>query len=995
MDVAVAIREPQVWGWMDPKTRAFTEVRDDRLWGWMDPVTETFTEVSTQDIIDNIFNPIDRITRDLRDASRLIDAHEARFLVDCYYSMQVLRISTAHQARTLAKEGEPNLTIVWLQAQFNSLERSVQKALDAYSNSRPEGQWARSITGVGPVIAAGMMSNIDINRAPTVGHIWRFAGLDPTMLWLKGEKRPFNASLKRLCCVPGTAITTRAGPKLIEQISVGDEVLTHRGRWRPVTQVMRNDYAGDVVTLRAQGMGQGGPTVTPNHPVLTKQMRVDRWADSSGRERFRSRPRVQRTGPKAQIDDAKWSEIEVRIAAGERGRRIAEAVGCSEVLVSMIRHGHARQPTEDAATWARADAIVPGWRMLSPTPPTGINQPRIQLTDLPNLHNPATHRDVEVTQDIARLVGLWLGDGHTSENRVIWSFGLHEGMLSSFVMTTLKTAFGIEAREVITDNMRMVRCGSQQLQRWLGENAGKLSHHKRIPAGWLDAGEEVLVGLLRGLFDADGYLGDRPHYTSVSWRLAQSVAQMLRALKIPAVATPLVNTGSFPGRSKVYACSFYRVTPSNPTAFYERVMGEMREPVPTTAVAVWDDVGAWHTARDPVTKPYSGMVYNLEVDEDHSYVADGIAVHNCWILGESFTKVAGLDNDVYGKVFLKRKEYETRKNDNGDYAQQCFESLKKNWKAGAEAPHWYRAEYPQGTVFMLQHAEASLRRKHDQQANRLLDDREAWRKFQAQARAEEQAARLRFLASARVEPGEGMPMLPMGRIHLRAQRYAVKLFLSHFHHVLHVLAFDRPPPQPYIMAMQPERHTHFVPPPNWPPKVPFRDFGRERTRIIEGKSAKKVARITPIIEGKAEEITEAAPKQRGKPNAIAPPVAALPVVEAPPKKRGRPKKVVAPPVVEAPAKRRGRPPGAKAKPPKAIAVVKPPHPPIVFRRATKAEVTQARTAAKAPAMKAKAKAPAKQARSPDKPIWPIPPKPTMSVKRALERSAGKAPAKKR
>jgi hypothetical protein len=44
-----------------------------------------------------------------------------------------------------------------------------------------------------------LSAHIDITKAPTVGHIWRFAGLDPTSRWEKGEKRPWNASLKVLC----------------------------------------------------------------------------------------------------------------------------------------------------------------------------------------------------------------------------------------------------------------------------------------------------------------------------------------------------------------------------------------------------------------------------------------------------------------------------------------------------------------------------------------------------------------------------------------------------------------------------------------------------------------------------------------------------------------------------------------------------------------------------------------------------------------------------
>ena len=58
--------------------------------------------------------------------------------------------------------------------------------------------------GTGPrlwalAIAAGFLAHIDIERAPTVGHIWRFAGLDPTQKWEKKTKRPWNADLKTLC----------------------------------------------------------------------------------------------------------------------------------------------------------------------------------------------------------------------------------------------------------------------------------------------------------------------------------------------------------------------------------------------------------------------------------------------------------------------------------------------------------------------------------------------------------------------------------------------------------------------------------------------------------------------------------------------------------------------------------------------------------------------------------------------------------------------------
>ena len=58
-------------------------------------------------------------------------------------------------------------------------EISIKKALDVFSDTKPEGLWAKSVVGIGPVLAAGLMAHIDIEHCPTVGHIWSFAGLNP------------------------------------------------------------------------------------------------------------------------------------------------------------------------------------------------------------------------------------------------------------------------------------------------------------------------------------------------------------------------------------------------------------------------------------------------------------------------------------------------------------------------------------------------------------------------------------------------------------------------------------------------------------------------------------------------------------------------------------------------------------------------------------------------------------------------------------------------
>ena len=146
---------------------------------------------------------IQRLSRDLKNAAITLSDQEARYLVDIFYASQRDRIRSAHQARTLTENGEPHDVLGWLFSQRETLEKQVARALDAYSASKVPGIWARSIVGVGPIIAAGLLAHIDITKAPTVGHIWRFAGLDPTVKWDKGTKRPWNGALKRLCWLIG------------------------------------------------------------------------------------------------------------------------------------------------------------------------------------------------------------------------------------------------------------------------------------------------------------------------------------------------------------------------------------------------------------------------------------------------------------------------------------------------------------------------------------------------------------------------------------------------------------------------------------------------------------------------------------------------------------------------------------------------------------------------------------------------------------------------
>lgn len=127
---------------------------------------------------------IGRLNQDLLNAISTIGVNEARYLVDSYYAIQDYRKASMNQRRALTKSEEPHQAISWVGSQMTTLENQIKRALAAWADQQVPAQWAQSIVGIGPVISAGLLAHIDISKAPTAGHIWRFAGLDPTVKWL-------------------------------------------------------------------------------------------------------------------------------------------------------------------------------------------------------------------------------------------------------------------------------------------------------------------------------------------------------------------------------------------------------------------------------------------------------------------------------------------------------------------------------------------------------------------------------------------------------------------------------------------------------------------------------------------------------------------------------------------------------------------------------------------------------------------------------------------
>lgn len=177
----------------------------------MTTITDLIVSETDQETLDDIIESDLKIklNKDLRKAANQMGKKEARFLVDSFYIAQKNRVRA--QAQIRAMKQEPCELLMWNHKTQKQLELQLRTALTRWINQFDIGIWAQSNIGIGPILAAGLHAHIDVKMSPTAGGIWRFCGLDPSVKWKKGAKRPHNAAAKLLCWKIGESFVLQKG----------------------------------------------------------------------------------------------------------------------------------------------------------------------------------------------------------------------------------------------------------------------------------------------------------------------------------------------------------------------------------------------------------------------------------------------------------------------------------------------------------------------------------------------------------------------------------------------------------------------------------------------------------------------------------------------------------------------------------------------------------------------------------------------------------------
>ncbi len=221
---------------------------------------------------------------------------------------------------------------------------------------------------------------------------------------------------------------------------------------------------------------------------------------------------------------------------------------------------------------------------------------------------------IALSPEFGRLVGLYLAEGATTPNRVTWTFAAKEAeTLVAETVRLIEQVLGAKARLQYRPNNSVNVVLYGKLWKTLFERLfGTGSAEKRLPGELASGPPEFLRALLNGWLDGDGFRRRTHVYVStVSHRLALDMYAIAQTLGL----RPVLNT---------------RVAVRNRYARARRRLYELEiaegggKNLPEQT-----DVCVWRKVREVIFESFAGVVYNMHVEGDESYVAEGVGVHNC------------------------------------------------------------------------------------------------------------------------------------------------------------------------------------------------------------------------------------------------------------------------------------------------------------------------------------------------------------------------------
>ncbi len=466
-------------------------------------------------------------------------------------------------------------------------------------------------------------------------------------------------------CFPGdTCVVTQRGPVRLEDLFQGTSrrermpdaeiaypenllAVASSGNFRKVRAIFRHPYRGPMVVLKPYYLPE--LRCTPDHriyatddvhipprPVYAKDLTPRHYVAIPRRFAFSS-PQVvdvaRTLGAYRAVYRIPWklTPEERRLIfestdRGETSRQIGMRLNRSPSYIRHVRSKMTRGLGDDVRS---GGPIVEG-----------------DTLRFPKEHRPGIPLHIPLDVEMARLLGYYCAEGSVTRgsrrpNSVVlhFSFAPHERHLAKKVRDALGRCLGLKAAVIQCPTSLRVSVGKVSAALLFQALAGGKAREKRVPEILFDAPRPVVEAFLQAFVEGDGhrYPNGKVSVTTVSPALAYGIAWL--ALKLgyfPSIySTPRPPEGTVFGRPVRLANTQFTVV------WYED-RGVRRKIIETNDYYLIP-------LRDVTQTEYEGFVYNMEVEEEHTYLAGFLTVSNCqnWVTSQALRDpVAGVSPEA-------------------------------------------------------------------------------------------------------------------------------------------------------------------------------------------------------------------------------------------------------------------------------------------------------------------------------------------------------------
>ncbi|MBS3063191.1 MAG: SufD family Fe-S cluster assembly protein [Candidatus Diapherotrites archaeon] len=389
------------------------------------------------------------------------------------------------------------------------------------------------------------------------------------------------------CFTAGTEIVTENGHKPIEEVRVGEKVLTHAGEYKDVYQTQVRPYTGNLFTIEYFGDSSEKIEATEEHPFLVVKRQKAEYKNTAWEPGWQ---------PANALLPGDYLAIPIDRQTEEKSVR--------EFMVPMGKGGH------------------------------GFKEETLTL---------------ETDADFFRLLGYYLSEGNTMGSHYLaFTFNKNETEYIEDTKRLLVKYFHkapLQYKEY-KNGISLVLC-STMAARFFERECGKGAAGKHAPAWAMREAPAKQMELVKGFWRGDGSFMLKQYgwgvkrlfrMNTISKTLAKQLQGLLLRLDIFAGLNEHKRSGK---RRNIYCVHV--------GGGFLPKFAEIVDTVVANEVAVGKQ-SAWQAVKEVNAKSYAHIskeyafvpiksvsarevekvsVYNFSVEKDESYVAGGVAVHNC------------------------------------------------------------------------------------------------------------------------------------------------------------------------------------------------------------------------------------------------------------------------------------------------------------------------------------------------------------------------------